>query len=84
MGLVFRILNFGFKIMFSESNPLINNIRYYFSFIMAGLYLAIGLLFLFSDIGIQMFPDYREIIGGLLILYSCFRLYSIIKKKKQQ
>jgi len=64
-----------------ESNPLINKIRYYLSFIMVALYLGIGLLFLFTDIATQTFPVYREAVGGLLIFYAAFRLYLIIKKK---
>lgn len=58
--------------------------RYYFSFVMVVLYLTIGLLFLFSDIAIQTFPAYREFIGGLLVVYAGFRVYSIIKQNKQK
>lgn len=68
--------------MHSESNPLINKIRYYSRFIMVALYLVIGLLFSFSDIAIETFPVYREAVGGLLILYAAFRLYLIVKKKR--
>ena len=50
---------------------------------MVVLYLIIGLLFLFSDIAIQTFPAYREPVGGLLIAYAAFRLYSTIKKGRQ-
>jgi hypothetical protein len=69
--------------MLLENNPLINKIRFYFSFLMVLIYLAFGSVFLFSDIAIQTFPVYREPIGGLLIVYACFRLYSIIKKNKE-
>ena len=70
--------------MFSDSNPLINKIRYYSGFIMVALYLVIGLLFLFTDLAIQTFPVYREAVGGLLIVYAVFRLYSIIKHIRQK
>jgi len=50
---------------------------------MVALYLGIGLLFLFSDIAIHIFPVYREAVGGILVIYAVFRLYSIIKRKKQ-
>lgn len=68
--------------MFSDNNPLTNKIRFYSGFIMIALYLAIGLLFLFTDIAIQTFPVYREPVGGLLIVYAGFRGYSIIRKNK--
>ena len=70
--------------MYSDNNPLINKIRFYSGFIMVALYLAIGLLFLFTDIAIQTFPVYREPVGGLLIVYAGFRVYSIIRKNKQK
>jgi hypothetical protein len=51
---------------------------------MVVLYLIMGLLFLFSDIAIQTFPVYREPVGGVLIIYAGFRLYSTIKQIKQK
>ena len=51
---------------------------------MVALYLVIGLLFLFTDLAIQTFPVYREAVGGLLIAYAVFRLYSIIKNIRQK
>ena len=71
--------------MFSgNSNTSVNKIRYYFSFIMAGLYAAIGLGFLFTDMGIQMFPVYRQAVGGILLVYSIFRLFMIVKRKRAE
>jgi hypothetical protein len=70
--------------VFSDSNPVINKIRYYSSFVMAAIYLVIGLLFLFSDIAIQTFPEYRKPVGLVLIAYAAFRTYSTITKLKQQ
>ena len=67
--------------MFSNSNSVIIKVRYYSNFIMIALYLILGLLFLFSKIAIEVFPIYREAIGGLLISYTFFRMYLILKKK---
>lgn len=63
---------------------MINKINYYFSLIMIALYFIIGLLFLFSDIVIDTFPAYREVIGGILLLYGVFRLYSIVKRRNRR
>ncbi len=70
--------------MFSDSNSLLNKIRYYSSFIMAAIYLVIGLLFLFSDTAINTFPNYRLQFSTALLVYGSFRLYSTIKKIKQK
>ena len=51
---------------------------------MVALYLGIGLLFLFTDIAIETFPAYRGPVGGLLVVYAGFRMYSIIKRYKQE
>ncbi len=67
-----------------NSNPLVNKIRYYFSFVMITVYLAIGLLFLFTDIVIRLFPENRTAIGVVFILYAVYRLYITIKKEKQR
>ena len=69
--------------MYSDSNPIIDKIRYYFSFLIVGLYLIMGLLFLFSNIAIQIFPVYREAVGGVLIVYAGYRLYANIKRKRE-
>ena len=70
--------------MLSDSNPLVNKIRYYFGFGMVALYLVIGLLFLFSDIAIQTFPLYRTGVGILFIIYAGFRLFVTIRKQRQE
>lgn len=59
-------------------------INYYFGLLMVVLYFIIGLLFVFSDVVIDTFPAYREVIGGILLLYGVFRLYSIVKRKQRQ
>lgn len=70
--------------MFSNRNPSVSKISYYFSFVMVALYVIIGLGFLFTDIGIQMFPVYRQAVGGILLVYAVFRLIMIIKKNRKE
>ncbi|MGB3947176.1 MAG: hypothetical protein WBM13_04280 [Bacteroidia bacterium] len=71
--------------MFSSGNTTaITKIRYYFGFFIVGLYLIIGLGFLFTDIGIQMFPVYRQAVGAIMIVYGTFRVYSLIKSNKKR
>ena len=50
---------------------------------MVAVYLVVGLLFLFTDIAIQTFPQYRQPVGVVLIAYAAFRLYSTIRLGKQ-
>jgi hypothetical protein len=69
--------------VFSDNNPLRKKIRYYIGFIMALLYIAIGSLFLFTDIAIETFPAYRVPVGVVLLVYAAFRLYSTIKTGKE-
>ena len=59
-------------------------IRYYFDLIMGVVYLASGILFLFTNIGIVTFPAYRTQVGVLLIAYALFRFYTNSKKLKQK
>lgn len=70
--------------MSSNSNSLVKQIGYYFSFLMVALYVGIGLMFLFTDIGVQMFPVYREAVGGILLVYSAFRIFMIIRKNRNE
>jgi len=59
-------------------------IRYYFDLIMGGIYIGVGILFLFTNIAIDNFPAYRMQVGILLISYALFRFYTSIKKFKQK
>lgn len=68
--------------MLSNNNNTLKKITYYFSFVMVALYFAIALLFLCTDAAIETFPVYREAVGGLLLVYAVFRVYSIIKKNR--
>jgi hypothetical protein len=47
---------------------------------MVAVYLALGLLFLFTDIAGQMFPMNRTPVGIIFIIYGLFRLIVTIQK----
>ncbi len=51
---------------------------------MVALYLALGLLFLFTDIATDSFPVYRKEVGIVFLLYASFRTYSTIKKIRKE
>jgi hypothetical protein len=71
--------------MFSSgNNSTITKIRYYFGFFIVGLYIIIGLGFLFTDVAVQQFPSYREAVGCVLLVYGSFRAYSIVKANKNK
>jgi|GEM_PF-1476572 len=57
-----------------------NKLRYYIQFFMVGVYLALGLLFLFTDIGFDLFPANRTPVGIILIVYASFRVILIVQK----
>jgi hypothetical protein len=59
-----------------------NRIRYYSSFFMVALYVAIGLLFLCTDIAIDTFPMYRTGVGITMIVYAAVRAYLTIRRER--
>jgi len=65
-----------------NSNPTVNKIRHYSTFLMVAIYLALGLLFLFTDIGIDTFPFYRKQIGVVMVIYGVIRTFSAIRRIK--
>jgi len=67
----------------SDSNPSVNKIRYYIHFLMVAVYLALGLLFLFTDIAIETFPANRQPIGIIFIAYGLFRTVATIYKLRK-
>lgn len=67
----------------NTTKSLLENTRYYSNFLMIAVYLALGALFLFSDVGIQFFPSNRAEAGGVLIAYAAYRFYSTYKKIKK-
>ncbi|MCW3083182.1 MAG: hypothetical protein JWP12_548 [Bacteroidetes bacterium] len=70
--------------MISDSNPSANKLRYYVNFIMVAVYLALGLLFLFTDIAEETFPANRKAVGTVLLVYGCFRMIITIQKLKRR
>jgi len=50
---------------------------------MVAIYIALGLLFLFTTIANDTFPVYRTEVGCLMLIYSGYRGYSTYKKIKQ-
>jgi hypothetical protein len=51
---------------------------------MVAIYLALGLLFLFTDIGIEYFPAFRKEIGWIMLIYAVVRTILSIKKFKRK
>ena len=49
---------------------------------MVAIYLALGLLFLFTDIGIDKFPNYRIEIGVVMLVYGAIRTFTTMRKIK--
>lgn len=47
---------------------------------MVAVYLALGLLFLFTDIAADTFPANRKPIGIVFLIYGLFRMVMIIQK----
>jgi len=66
-----------------KSNPAVNNIRYYSNFLMIAVYVALGLLFFFTDIAIETFPNYRKELGMTMLVYSVVRSIMTIRKRKR-
>jgi hypothetical protein len=50
---------------------------------MVAVYLALGLLFLFTDIASDIFPANRKPIGIVFIFYGLFRALITIRKLKK-
>lgn len=70
--------------MIFNSNPSVNKIRYYTGFIMVAIYLALGLLFFFTDIAIDTFPAYRKELGFTMMAYAVIRTVMNIRKKRRE
>ncbi len=67
-----------------KSNPAVNNIRYYSNFLMIAVYVALGLLFFFTDIAIETFPNYRKELGMTMLVYSVVRTIMTIRKRDKE
>jgi uncharacterized membrane protein YidH (DUF202 family) len=51
---------------------------------MVAVYLSLGLLFLFTDISYETFPEYRKELGIVLIVYGIIRTVLAIRKIKRE
>ena len=51
---------------------------------MIAVYLGLGLLFFFTNIGIDTFPNYRQELGITMLIYSIVRTGLIIWKHKKE
>ncbi len=63
-------MSFRIKLKYSWNKP-----RFYLSFLLFAFYLAIGIMFLFTDTWIDLMPKGRSIIGIVLILFGALRFY---------
>lgn len=60
-----------------------DKIRYYSNFFMIAVYLGIGLLFFFTDIAVNTFPNYRKELGATMMIYAVVRSFLMIRKHKK-
>ena len=51
---------------------------------MIAVYVALGSIFLFTDIAIETFPAYRKEIGATLLIYSIIRVLLQKSKNKKE
>jgi hypothetical protein len=49
---------------------------------MVAIYIALGLLFLFTDIAVDKFPAYRKEIGAVMLVYAAIRTFSTVRRIK--
>ena len=57
--------------------------RFYFMLFMSGIYIVLGIGFL-STLKIESLSDTnRKIIGAVLLAYGIFRIYTLIKRRRQ-
>jgi hypothetical protein len=50
---------------------------------MVAIYLGLGLLFFFTEIGVENFPMYRKELGCVMLVYGTIRLIMTIRKIKK-
>lgn len=51
---------------------------------MIAIYFALGVLFFFTDMGIQTFPSYRKELGATLMIYPLIRSIIMIVKHRRE
>ncbi len=67
--------------MISE-NTGVRKALYYFSLVMVLVYIALGAALALSNFMIEMIPNNRVIIGGVLVVYGVFRMYILNRQRK--
>ncbi|HRH03720.1 MAG TPA: hypothetical protein PLI68_01205 [Bacteroidia bacterium] len=67
--------------MISE-NTALRKTLFYFSLIMVFVYIALGIAIAFTTFLIDLVPNNRMIIGGILVIYGAFRLYVLNRQRK--
>jgi len=70
--------------VFSGSHPTVEKLRYYSGYIMIVVYMALGIVFFFTDIAETTFPSYRKEIGSTMMIYSVIRLVLTYRKNKRE
>lgn len=65
-----------------SDNPMVRNALFYFSAAMITVYTLVGFAICFTTFLIEMIPNNRTIIGGILIIYGGFRMYMLYRQKK--
>jgi hypothetical protein len=73
----------------SDKNKNITSVAIYFGGVMITVYIALGVVFLFTDMFYELLPDpnKRMFLGGFILLYAGFRTwmtYRLIKSRKAQ
>ncbi|MEI7811323.1 MAG: hypothetical protein WCJ01_02735 [Ignavibacteria bacterium] len=64
--------------------PMISKITIVFGVIMGFIYIAVGVLVYFSDI-LHFSQDYQKrILGGIIVVYGCYRFYRVYKKSSDR
>ncbi len=61
-----------------------NMIRYNLSVMLFSFYLTVAILFLFTDMWIDLIPRGRGIIGLVLLLFGLFRFYVSYRRYKSK
>jgi hypothetical protein len=51
---------------------------------MIAVYLGLGLLFFFTDIAADTFPDYRKELGITMMIYAVIRTVMIVRRHKKE
>jgi hypothetical protein len=70
--------------VFSGSHPLLEKLRVYSNYAMVAVYMALGIMFFFTDVAVETFPSYRKEIGCTMMIYSVVRIILTYRKNKRE